>query len=93
MNWTRAQTITHPSHLSTYHRLVRRVNRVLTTPRAQRECQANLAPQQDDRPEDWERLLDEIQQTDGVAMTRRQDGSVHLRWLPTAANICTCGTS
>lgn len=73
-------SFTHPSQLSTYHRLVRRVKRTITTPRAQRECQANLAPQQDDRPEDWERLLDEIQQSDGVAVTARPDGSVHVRW-------------
>ncbi|WP_442965254.1 DUF1654 domain-containing protein, partial [Pseudomonas sp. FIP_A4] len=51
---------------------------------AQRECQANLATQQDDRPEDWERLLDEIQQTDGFAMTKRSDGSVHVRWRTAA---------
>ncbi|WP_376746744.1 MULTISPECIES: DUF1654 domain-containing protein [Stutzerimonas stutzeri subgroup] len=70
----------HPSQLSTYHRLVRRVKRTITTPRAQCECQANLAPQQDDRPEDWERLLDEIQQSDGVSVTKRPDGSVHVRW-------------
>lgn len=70
----------HPSHLSTYHRLVRRVNRAITTPRAQRERQANLARQPDERPEDWDRLLDEILQADGVAMTRRTDGSVYVTW-------------
>lgn len=78
--------LSHPSHLSTYHRLVRRVNRAITTPRAQRECQANLAPQQDDRPEDWERLLDEIQQADGVTMTKRPDGTIHVRWRSTEPN-------
>ncbi|MFL1584533.1 DUF1654 domain-containing protein [Stutzerimonas stutzeri] len=70
----------HPSHLSTYHRLVRRVNRAITTPRAQRERQANIAREPGDRPEDWDRLLDEIQQADGVAMTRRSDGSIRLTW-------------
>ena len=72
--------LSHPSHLSTYHRLVRRVNRTISTPRAQRERQANLAREPDDRPEDWDRLLDEIQQADGVAMTRRSDGSVYVTW-------------
>ncbi len=73
-------TLSHPSHLSTYHRLVRRVNRAITTPRAQRERQANLAPHPEDRPEDWDRLLDEIQQADGVVLTKRSDGSVYLTW-------------
>lgn len=72
--------LSHPSHLSTYHRLVRRVNRAITTPRAQRERQANLAREPDDRLEDWERLIDEIQQSDGVAMTKRSDGSVYVTW-------------
>lgn len=72
--------LSHPSHLSTYQRLVRRVNRAITTPRAQRERQANLAREPDDRLEDWERLLDEIQQADGVAMTKRSDGSVYVTW-------------
>lgn len=83
MNRTQAQAITHQRQLSTYNRLVRRVNRLITTPRAQVERQANLAPHPDDLPEDWERLLDEIQQTDGVAITRRPDGSIHVRWLRT----------
>ncbi|AHY43844.1 DUF1654 domain-containing protein [Stutzerimonas decontaminans] len=72
--------LSHPSHLSTYHRLVRRVNRAITTPRAQRERQANLAREPGDQPDDWDRLLDEIQQADGVAMTRRNDGSVYVTW-------------
>ena len=72
--------LSHPSHLSTYHRLVRRVNKVIATPRAQRERQVNLAREPDDRNEDWDRLLDEIQQADGVAMTRRTDGSVYVTW-------------
>lgn len=73
-------TISHPSQLSTYHRLLRRVNRAITTPRAQRERQANLARKPDDRPEDWDRLLDEIQQADGVAVTRLSDDSIYVTW-------------
>ena len=74
-------SITHQRQISSYHRLVRRVNRVLTTPRAKVERQADLAPEPEDRPEDWERLMDEIRETDGVAMTCRDDGTVHVRWL------------
>jgi len=73
-------TITHQRQLSSYHRLVRRINHTITTPRAQRERQANLFPSQADRPEDWERLLEEIQQTDGVALMKRPDGSVYVTW-------------
>ncbi|MDL0441861.1 DUF1654 domain-containing protein [Stutzerimonas frequens] len=74
------EIITHQRQLSSYHRLVRRINHTITTPRAQRERQANLYPSQSDRPEDWERLLDEIQQADGVALMKRPDGSVYVTW-------------
>ncbi|WP_217476592.1 DUF1654 domain-containing protein [Stutzerimonas stutzeri] len=80
MNRTQAQTITHQRQASSYGRLVRRINHLITTPRAQYERQANLARHPDDRLDDWERLLDEIQQTDGVAMTKRPDGTVHVCW-------------
>lgn len=80
MNRTQAQTITHQRQASSYGRLVRRINHLITTPRAQYERQANLTRQPDDRPEDWERLLEEIQQTDGVSMSRRPDGSIHVCW-------------
>ncbi len=83
MNRTQPHAITHHYQASTYNRLIRRVNLIITTPRARVERQANLAPQPDDLPEDWERLLDEIQQTEGVALTRRPDGSIHVRWLRT----------
>lgn len=73
-------TVTHQSQLCTYNRLVRRVNHLITTPRALVERQANLTPQPGDRSEDWERLLDEIEQAEGVALTYRSDGSVHVRW-------------
>lgn len=70
----------HQHQLSSYNRLVRRVNLTITAPTAQRERQANLRPGPDDRAEDWERLLDEIEQADGVTMRRRADGSVHVIW-------------
>ncbi|WP_158295404.1 DUF1654 domain-containing protein [Stutzerimonas nosocomialis] len=83
MNRTQAQTVTHQRQISSYHRLVRRVNHIISTPRAQVERQANLSPHPNDHPEDWERLLDEVQQAEGVALTHRPDGSVHVRWLRT----------
>lgn len=44
MNRTQPHAITHYHQVSTYNRLVHRVNRLITTPRAQVERQANLAP-------------------------------------------------
>lgn len=75
-----AATLHHQNQLSSYNRLVRRVSLAITAPTAQRERQANLRPGPDDRPEDWERLLEEIEQADSVTMRRRPDGSVHVIW-------------
>lgn len=80
MSRAKARSAAHQTQISTYERLLRRVNLVLTSPRAQRERQACLSPAPDDRPEDWERLLDEIQDSENVSMTQQTDGSVHLRW-------------
>lgn len=83
MDRTHRHIIGYQHQLSSYHRLVRRVNLVITTPRAQVERQVSLAPLPGDRPEDWERLIEEIQDADGVALTKRPDGSVHVRWRRT----------
>lgn len=80
MNRTQAKTITHQRDISGYGRLVRRVNRILMTRRAQYERQANLSPSPDDHPEDWQRLLDEMQEQDGASVTLRPDGSVYVCW-------------
>lgn len=79
-----AKSITHQREVSSYERLVRRINASLTSPLALIEKQANLMPSEDDSAEDWQRLLEEIELADGVTMTKRQDGSVHVRWSSSA---------
>jgi hypothetical protein len=75
-----ARPVTHQRQISSYNRLLRRVNHLLTTPRARRECQANLSPLPGDLPDDWERLLEEIEQDDNARMIKRPDGSVWVCW-------------
>lgn len=74
------KNITHQREVSSYERLVRRINATLSGPLAQIEKQANLTPDPSDCAEDWQRLLEEIELAEGVTMTKRSDGSVHLRW-------------
>lgn len=74
-------------HLSTppspsYVKLFSRIQRLVTTPRALLEKQVDIAPRHGEAPEDWQRLIDDIRQFDTVSLTRRPDGSVHLRWRP-----------
>ncbi|MFC0709237.1 DUF1654 domain-containing protein [Azorhizophilus paspali] len=77
----RARAITHQNQISSYHRLVRRINhQVSSSPKAMAERQATLAPEPHDNPEDWERLLSEIEESDNVEMTKHKDGSITVRW-------------
>lgn len=64
----------------TYRSLARRVQRLITTPRARYEHQAVIQRLPGDHPNDWERLLDEINDAEGVKLNKRPDGSVHVVW-------------
>jgi hypothetical protein len=63
-----------------YRSLARRVQRLITTPRARYEHQAVIQRLPGDQPDDWERLLDEISDAEGVKLNLRPDGSVHVVW-------------
>ena len=78
MQVTRA--ITHQREISSYHRLVRRVNRSIASQGATHRRHAVLKPSPEDRPEDWDRLMDEIEQTEGARLSRRPDGYVCVCW-------------
>lgn len=80
MSQAGARIISHQTDVSSYEKLVRRINQVITSPRAQIERQAVLSPTLEEHPADWERLLDEIREAENVLMTRQEDGSVHVRW-------------
>lgn len=74
------EAIQHPEQSSYYH-LTRRVQLLLSTPRAQVEHQAVIYREPSDSSSDWDRLLDEIRDTEGVALTSRPDGSIHVAWF------------
>lgn len=66
--------------VNTYLVLSRRVTALVSTPRARYEHQAVIHRLPTDLPDDWERLLDEIRDVEGVKLNPRPDGSVHLVW-------------
>jgi len=69
-----------PYSPDTYRSLALRVQSLISTPRARYEHQAVIHREPGDRPDDWDRLLDEIGDADGVKLNARPDGSVHLVW-------------
>lgn len=66
---------------SSYYHLTRRVQLLLNTPRAQIEHQAVIYREPCDSSSDWDRLLEEIRDTEGVTLTPRRDGSLHVAWF------------
>ena len=72
---------------STYTALTRRVQAIIVTPRAQVEHQAVIYRQSGESPQDWERLLEEIRDAEGVTMTTREDEGVHLAWYVEPADF------
>lgn len=66
---------------SSFELLARRIQRQITSPRAQVERQANICRLDDESEEDWALLLEQIGEEETVTMTQRDDGTVHLAWL------------
>lgn len=69
-----------PSQPTPLELLARRIQHLITSPRAQLERQICIAKREDESEDDWRALLDQIGEENGVTMTRRADGSVHLAW-------------
>lgn len=82
----RARAVTHQTQISGYERLARRIQSVISTPRAQVERQAVISRQPDEMQGDWDRLMEEIRDSDGVTLTPRGDGSMHLAWIAEPAD-------
>lgn len=64
-----------------YVMLARRVQSLVSTPRAQIEHQIVLDREAGDLQPAWDQLLEEIREAEGVTLTRRADGSIHIAWF------------
>ncbi|KQQ67822.1 hypothetical protein ASF84_01395 [Pseudomonas sp. Leaf127] len=74
-----AQT-THKAGNS-YEHLVKRVQEIISSPRSQLEHQVTISKTSHESAQDWDRLLEEINDADGVTLSRLQDGSAHIAWF------------
>lgn len=66
--------------LTTYALLGMRIQATINSPRAQKAKSTLLERSPSDRPEDWDRLLDEISENDNVTIAHRDDGNVQIFW-------------
>lgn len=67
-----------------YALLGMRLQRAINSPAAQRAKAALLQRSPDDLAEDWDRIMEELGDTDNVTLAYRDDGHVQVFWtVPT----------
>ena len=69
-----------PQSPTPLERLYRRIQAVITSPRARLERRANIAREPHEPEEAWQTLIEQLEDTEGVRMIRRDDGSIHVTW-------------
>lgn len=57
-----------------------RVSSMINSPRAQERCSALIHRMDSDQDVDWEEVMSQISETDGVNMVFQDDGGVLLEW-------------
>ena len=69
-----------PTLPSPYEVFGMRIQKIISSPNAQKDRMAVLDRQEGDNPEFWERLLEEISENDNVTIAHRDCGGVNVFW-------------
>lgn len=74
---------TNPTFLSStsYELLVKRIQEIISSPKSQLDHQALISKRPSESIHDWERLLEEISEADGVTLTRYDNHSAEVAWF------------
>lgn len=65
---------------SPYELMAARLQKIINAPAVQLARSALLYKQPEESQEDWERILEEIAESDNVKLARRDDGAVQVSW-------------
>lgn len=65
----------------TYERMGMRVQKIINSPTAQKAKAALIFRLPDEPMDEWERLLEEIDENDNVTLAYRDDGGVQIFWV------------
>ena len=69
-----------PTLPSPYEVFGMRIQKIISSPKAQKDRMAVLERQEGDNPEFWERLLEEISENENVTIAHRDCGGVNVFW-------------
>jgi len=72
---------TSPAAPDPYERMGMRVQKIINSPTAQKAKAALIFRLPDEPMDDWERLLEEIDENDNVTLAYRDDGGVQIFWV------------
>jgi hypothetical protein len=72
---------TTSSSPDTYARMGLRVQKIINSPTAQKARAALIFRLPDELVDEWERLLEEIDENDNVTLAYRDDGGVQIFWV------------
>ncbi len=72
---------TSPAAPDAYERMGMRVQKIINSPTAQKAKAALIFRLPDEPMDDWERLLEEIDENDNVTLAYRDDGGVQIFWI------------
>ena len=69
-----------PVSPTSYELVGRRIQRVVADPGVQKTQAVTVSRRDDETPDAWARVLDDLEATDGVEVDRLPDGSVRIGW-------------
>lgn len=65
---------------SSYERLGQRVKRLICSPHAQKVQVIEVLPESTESQRDWDRLIAELESTQGIRIDRLDTGAIRIGW-------------
>jgi hypothetical protein len=69
-----------------YVKLTRRIQTILASQKAQIDHQAVIVREPSDSRRNWDRLISELQEAEGVLVVAREDQSLLISWFVTVSD-------
>jgi len=65
---------------NSYEQVGRRIQQMVSDPKVQKHQAVSITKRQDETLEAWERVLEELDETDGITVERLEPGCVRIGW-------------
>jgi hypothetical protein len=65
---------------NSYEHVGRRIQKMVSDPKVQKHQAVKITRREDEAPEAWERVLQELDETEGITVDRLDHDCVHIGW-------------